>query len=771
VTAVLDVQAAQSVEHPERGIARYVSELAHSLERWVPEVVAAYSYNPDLPIPQSLQPLADAGRLVSSDALRRGDAALYHVSSPFEGPSLARMLPHAIRLQGTPVAAMLYDLIPLIFPEQYLNDARHRARYRARLELVRGADVVTVLSEHARGDAIAYLGIPADRIVVIGAAPSERFHPADELHTASNTVRAAFPWIRDGYVLYPGGSDWRKNVDGLLRGYAELDPGHRHAHPLVVTGRFSDTQRDVALTMAMESGVRDDVHFVGVVSDELLLALYQAAALVVFPSRYEGYGLPVAEAMRCRAPVVAARSSSLLELVRDDAALFDADAPESLTAVLERAFTDPAWLHALRSAELPAGHTWQDVAHRTADVYRRFERRPGRRRARPRIAMVAPMPPVPTGIADHSYRLAEALERQADVDVFVEDPDAVRAPAGVGLHLLQHLDRAQSTRGGLDAVVHCWGNNAFHAASLPVMREWPGLVVAHDVAVAGLYQWCSIERSDLVPRGFREALHDMYGEALNPALAALEHPTYADVDALDVCMARDVIGWSERFLVHSEEAAAMARADARAEHVHQVGLLPFAIAPGRPRTRPHRIGDPPIIACFGVTQASKQVDRVLEAFALLHVDRPSLVLAFVGDVLYGTRQSLRTWAERLGVAHAVLFTGRIAREQYEAWLSTADVAVQLRGTWGGEASAAVGDALAWGVPTIVTDVGWCRGLPADAASRVVVDVDTDELAQHIECLLLEPELRALRSQTGAAYAAANSFDRTADVLLDLVRAV
>ena len=125
------------------------------------------------------------------------------------------------------------------------------------------------------------------------------------------------------------------------------------------------------------------VRFPGFVPDDDLVRLYQAAELFVFPALYEGFGLPIAEAMACGAPVIAARSSSLTELVRDEEALFDPLETASIRAALERALTDDALRQTLRSRKLDEAHTWRGVAARTAEVYEELVargRRPTRRR-------------------------------------------------------------------------------------------------------------------------------------------------------------------------------------------------------------------------------------------------------------------------------------------------------------------------------------------------------------------------------------------------------
>src|SRR5690606_31670518 len=135
-----------------------------------------------------------------------------------------------------------------------------------------------------------------------------------------------------------------------------------------------------------------------------LRALYQAARLSVFPSRYEGFGLPVLEAARCACPSLVSNASSIPEILEDPTAEFSPDDPERLAAMLEEALDDDERLDALRARAAAAArrHTWERVAARSADAFDRLHAaRSHRRRTRtwrPRIALLGPFPPAASGI-------------------------------------------------------------------------------------------------------------------------------------------------------------------------------------------------------------------------------------------------------------------------------------------------------------------------------------------------------------------------------------
>ena len=176
--------------------------------------------------------------------------------------------------------------------------------------------------------------------MVVGTGVSDHFQPAPDPAEALADVREAFPRIEPGFILYTGGIEPRKNVDGLLEAFAALRTDLRALHQLVVVCRVLPAEREVLDRKLDELGISDRVVFTGFVSDENLASLYQATGLFVFPSLYEGFGLPVAEAIACGAPVAVSRIAALTELIDEPAAQFDPRDPRSIAEVITRCLSD-----------------------------------------------------------------------------------------------------------------------------------------------------------------------------------------------------------------------------------------------------------------------------------------------------------------------------------------------------------------------------------------------------------------------------------------------
>jgi glycosyltransferase involved in cell wall biosynthesis len=380
LSVLLDLQGVQSPDHGKRGIGRYLLELTTALERYQPGRVTAYLLSPDLPVPAIIDPLISRGRVVRGEAVLVRPRQVLHIASPFEATPIESLWPGWAHATGMRFAVTLYDVIPALYPEIYLTDERVRRWYGVRIELVRRADRVLAISETTARDAVEQLGLDPAKVTVVGAGVSEQFRQPLDSENAFELARASVPVLEPGFVLYTGGIEPRKNLDRLLSAYADLPGSLRAQHQLVIVCRVLPAERKSLERRLTELGISTRVHFPGYVADDVLVRLYQACTLFVFPSLYEGFGLPVAEALACGAPVIGARTPAVQELVTDDSALFDPLDGQAMREVMQRFLSDPSLREQLTSGKLDPRFTWPGVAERTAAAYEDLQRLPPRPR-------------------------------------------------------------------------------------------------------------------------------------------------------------------------------------------------------------------------------------------------------------------------------------------------------------------------------------------------------------------------------------------------------
>lgn len=393
---VYDIQAVQSIGNGERGIARYVGEVARALARRDDGAVDIYAWNDALPFVPRLDELGLGDRLQPFSSLRSKQVDILHIGSPFE------LMPYgAFRVPVRPDRTIItcYDLIPYRFPAQYLEEPMERARYEARLTMLLAADEIVTDSESAADDVATILGYPRAQITSIGAGVSDQFRPPHtSLDARIASLRKIFELLLPGFVLVPTGMDWRKNTRGAMRAFSALPESVRAEHQLVVVCRATDDQLAELSRLAVELGIGRDIIFTGLVTDDELVLLYQSAELVFFPSFYEGFGLPVLEARRCGARVICSNTSSLPEVLPDPTATFNPHDLEEMTHLLERALVDVGT--AARLSEVPdPGFSWDRTADDLVGVYRRALNRVERPLAGRDSRPTAPCSPLRIGVA------------------------------------------------------------------------------------------------------------------------------------------------------------------------------------------------------------------------------------------------------------------------------------------------------------------------------------------------------------------------------------
>lgn len=759
---LLDIQGAQSVDHRDRGIARYVLELASALQDAHPGYIRQFLLNPDLAPPGRFEALLATGKVARSDSCDPPEQGILHIVSPYElSVPLSRLwlapaVSHRLRRVVT-----VYDVIPEIFSHHYLADAGLRHRYRARHELVKAADQILTISETTAADVVDRLGVDPRRVTVVGAAVSNDFMPPASHDSALATARAAVPGLGERFVLYTGGMEYRKNLEGLLAGFAALPASVRAGRQLVIACRLKPLDRNHLFHRAAALGVGAQLLLPGFVPDTILCLLYQSTELFVFPSLYEGFGLPVAEALACGAPVLAARTPALLELVGEEA-LFDPRDSVSMSAAIQRALTDDELRGRLAT---PAGKplaTWRQVADSTAGAYDEvLARRPRSRPRRRRLAFVSPLPPQRTGVAGFSYRLLEAVCRRGDVEVdaFADSATtAVLAPDGVHVYDVDALDQTERWRGGYDGVVYSIGNSEFHAGALAALRRRSGVVLTHEARLTGLYALAA-GRADAVPGGFHAALQGMYPGVIPQDLGKSGRIDADEADCFGVSMVREVVALAERVLVMSHTGAALIRLDADPRHADRVAVVPWAVPAALSENRPRPLPPGgPLIVTFGIVNEVKQIAKVIEAFAMVLEDRPDARMAVVGPASEDDLKRIADQVQLLDVVAQVEATNEVEEEAYRGWLGRATVAVQLRAISNGESSAAVGDCLVFGVPTIVTAIGPARELPDTAVVKVAPSVSPRQLADEILALLADEERRVSMRSAAEAFVAETTFD-------------
>ena len=264
----------------------------------------------------------------------------------------------------------VHDLAFLLYPQcadEHLRTYLERTVPRS----VARADFVVADSENTRNDVVCLLGADPERVAVVPGGVDASFRPVPAAEHLALRQRLGLD-ADTPFILFVGVIEPRKNLVRLMDAFAILKSRQNLPHKLVVVGRKGWLWEGI-MEHAERFPARGDTIFTGFVPEEELATLYSAAQMFAFPSHYEGFGLPVLEAMACGTPVVASRASSLPEVVGDAGLQVDPDDSEQLAAALELLALNPNVREDMRRRGLERARcfTWHAAASGLLEIYRR----------------------------------------------------------------------------------------------------------------------------------------------------------------------------------------------------------------------------------------------------------------------------------------------------------------------------------------------------------------------------------------------------------------
>lgn len=686
-----------------------------------------------------------------------------HVSSLFEGLGDDAVTSVGPINGDAAISITLYDLIPMMRASAYLADSRIRNWYYRKLQSLKNAALMLAISEYSREEAITALSLPEQNIVNISSAADPQFRVRIISKQYERIVRARYGLERP-FVMHVGGvDDARKNIEKLIEAYAQLPNSLRGTHQLAVVCSMSDSERQRLMKLATNFGLRrDELVLTGYVAEEDLVLLYNLCRLFVFPSLYEGFGLPVLEAMACGAPVIGSNATSIPEVIGRADALFDPTQPETIAKAMAHALSDNDFRRELRanSTKQAAKFSWDESGRRALEALEALHDRKSAEkrkevvsiRHRPRMAYVSPLPPVPSGIADYSAELVPELARYYDIELIVDQPQVEHAWLTANF-ATRNVEWFTANAHNFDRILYHFGNNYFHRHMFDLLQRHPGIAVVHDFYLSGVYDW--MDATGHMPKAFPHALYASYGYA---ALDDMEKRGREAATWSYPCN-KDVLDRAVGIIVHSQysvKAAEQWYGPACADDwrvIPHLRALPPRLDMEQARKTLGLRSENFIVCSFGFLNVHKLNDRLLEAWlrSPLASDK-DCYLVFVGENHQGEYgQKILQRIKNSRVHDRIRITGYADVELYRAYLAAADIAVQLRARTRGETSGTVLDCLAHGIPLIINAHGPMAEYPDEILVKLRDDFSDDELAAALEDVWRCPEGRTRLSERGRNY--------------------
>jgi glycosyltransferase involved in cell wall biosynthesis len=765
---VIDLQGAQSTGSRNRGIGRYSLSLAQGLVRnrgshevfialngLFPETIEPIRAAFDGLLPQenirvwtapgpvSAADMAHTNRRQVAELMREQflaslspDAVV--VTSLFEGLGDDAVTSVGELSGQVPTAVILYDLIPLIHRKIYLANPVVEQWYENKLDHMRRADLLLSISASSGTEGVRYLGFDPGQVTNISTAAEDHFTPC----TVSSEMRgrlASQYGLNKPFVMYTGGIDHRKNIEGLIAAYAQLPIALRRSHQLAVVCSIQPPERERLLELARKEGLdAGELVLTGFVPEDDLLACYRACKLFVFPSWHEGFGLPALEAMHCGRAVIASNTSSLPEVLGREDALFDPFDGEAMTAKISQLLTDDAFRSELeRHGSVQARRfSWDNTA---VTAWQALEARvgvpgqvvPGTPSDRPRLAFFSPLPPEASGISDYSAELLPELARHYRIEVIVAQEQVTDAYVRANCSI-RSVDWFRQHAHEFDRVLYHFGNSHFHGHMVDLLRDHTGVVVLHDFFLSGLLAHRDVH--GLSPGVWATALQKSHGWAAVSARFSttnIENAIWAYPANLEIL--QQALG----VIAHADYSRKLASEWYGLHAADDWKLIPLARKPvGRLDRASARqaLGVPEdafLVCSFGHLGPTKLNHRLLTAWAASPLARdPRCRLVFVGQNHGGDygAELVRAIREMTG-GSSIEITGWTEADSFRQWLAAADIGVQLRTLSRGETSAAVLDCMNYGLATIVNANGSAAELDREAVWLLEDDFRDEQLIE------------------------------------------
>lgn len=673
-------------------------------------------------------------------------------------------------LRNVTIFATIHDLIPLVMPQDYLDKWQEQLQkeYHRRIEnLPTWADKLIFVSESAKRDFEKIDPRVSSKSIVIPSA-------VDHTKFWSHLSRKAKS--KEPYILFTGGFDPRKNMNAALEAFSYLIQENYQELSnlkLYVVCAYSNEERQNYEKLADKLGVLDQVVLTGYIEEEELISLYRGASVFFFPSRYEGFGLPVLEALGCGLPIVTTKVSSIPEIVGNLAYYCSADDSKDMALALKAALRDCVNNQSKQEEFIRRARefTWAKTA---ASYFKLFnntllDTNKSGKLQRPKIAYISPWPPQRTGIANYSYEIVRHLKEYVDITLYVENPKECTADTfELSMKSISTLPKDIER---YDCIVYHIGNNSkFHKEIYQMAWQYPGIVVLHEFNIHPFLadSFLGTDKEYL----YAEALTKAYGEQGKSSYEAVKFRCdYPEIWKFP--MSHALVKRSLATIVHSRWVKD------QLQEIGQVSVVPLGCVVNPvldteddelALRRRFGISDKNfLISTFGFVNILKRIPTILEAIKIL-IEQGYPVQYLIGGDLIEPSLKIEEKIQSLGLSKNVIISGYLSDEDFERCIKMSDVVLNLRYPSLGESSAALMTVLSYGKACIVSNYQQFAELPNSVCWKVDIgDLEVPQLVTYLEELMRNS---AARKQLGknAAFFAANysSYEITAKLYAGII---
>ena len=666
------------------------------------------------------------------------------------------------RCPETKFITVVHDLIPYVFPDVYFADKTIKKLNDRCKDDLHYFDRIIANSQASKDDIIKYAFIPQKRISVV----YEDSAVQTLINEPTNSNLSSLGITKD-YILYVGGDEWRKNIDGLIEAFAYCNANIKKRYQLVVACKLH--KPDFYRAIIKKHNLSDSVVLTGFVPDDMLHALYKNAHLFVFPSLYEGFGLPVLEAMKYGIPVITGDNSSMPELIGENGIYFKANKTKDIASAITKVIEDEGLRKRLadNSKERARLFSWDKCCDEIFAIILSAQKEKAKKQGslknrRLRIAYLSPLNPEQSGISDYSEDLIPDLAKYVDMDIFTASVDIDNSFIKENFDIFSYED-FEKLHSDYDMIVYQMGNSKFHIEILKYCRKYPGIVVMHDYNLRIFFDYYgnwmpnSPVGSDFILENFILQYGKRDGEKLFFTTRGnlmnayhVEFNRYAVANALGVIVHSDFA--KDRILAYSPSLPV--------KKIYQaVPCYDQDISENDKKKLRTKLGiaDNDIVAAtFGNIIPEKRIKEILHAvgkFVSSHKDGQRFKLVIAGWTWDGFKEVFQEADAKYNIKNNVILMGRVEGREFIDVMHLCDFAFNLRFPTNGETSGCLSRLLAIGKPVIVSDIDAFSEYRDDMVFKVHsgCDSEVDEIYNAICRLVGEPTLRAILSDNARKF--------------------
>ncbi|MEH2246194.1 glycosyltransferase [Nostoc sp.] len=657
-------------------------------------------------------------------------------------------------LRNLTIFTTIYDLIPLMMSDYYISKwpDHVKAEYKRRIEkLPTWANKLIFISESAKND--------FEKIDPSIANKSTVIHLAVD-HTVFWPFISPRDKSKEPYILFIGGFDPRKNMNAALEAFAYLRKENYQEfgnYKFYVVCNYSNEDKQNYENLADRLGVTDKLVLTGYVEDEDLVTLYRGASVFFFPSRYEGFGLPVLEALACGLPIVTTEVSSIPEIVGDLAYYCSPDNPKNMAFVLKKALQDSKYNENRKEKFIKRAKefTWQKTAasYFVLFINTIFNSTVLGKLQQYKVAYVSPWPPQRSGIANYSFEIVRHLKQYVDITVYVENPkEHITDDLGLSVISISALPKEKEK---YDCIIYHIGNNTkFHKEIYRMAWQYPGIMVLHEFNIHPFLADSFLGTDD--ERLYADALNKGYGELGKSSYEALKSKgIYPDVWKFP--MSHALVKQSIATIVHSNWVKEQLR------EVNNVFVIPIGCVNNQlldsldeqiALRKRFGISDKKfLISTFGFVNVLKRIPVILESIKIL-TDMGYPIQLFIGGELVDSSLMIEEQIQSLGIAQNVIISGYLSDQDFERCICISDIVLNLRYPSLGESSAALMKVLSYGKACIISNYQQFVEIPNNVCWKVDIgNLEIPQLVAYLEELMRNPVARKQLGKNAAFFAA------------------